>query len=331
MSPIPTQSDAAANLLGVPPVLPLVAINHRPRQCPRSASGYKNWANKSTPEQPDDLPDVLLRLRVEYVDPQYPVLDGALDEGLHRGVIRRLEAQGGEKAPGELPLRKEQGERGDERGAVEDHHDSPGEPPRGPIARDPPHGLRRRLYLREQLLLRVDGREGEVQDHRLDELAEDPDRGSRDEKRGQDEAYPRLEVERGERRERLGEAGRLPGQAADDQLDDEHEGERDGQRDGRLEGDAQHVVPERAGGLHVGEPPAEELEAAGIVEPRQGEERSGNHQDDRCAEGERGPEYGDPAREARRQEERNDEEGDEERGAEGRYRVEGHGEYEPRE
>src|SRR5882672_2638740 len=155
MSPIPTQSDAAANLLGVPPVLPLVAIKHRPRQCPRSASGYKNWANKSTPEQPDDLPDVFLRLRVEDVDPQYPVLDGALDEGLHRGVIRRLEAQGGEKAPGELPLGQEQGERGDERDAVEHHHDPPGEPPRGPIARDPPHGLRRRLYLREQLLPRV--------------------------------------------------------------------------------------------------------------------------------------------------------------------------------
>src|SRR6266849_1022640 len=105
ISAMPTQSDAAANLLRVPPVLPLVAIKHRPRRCPRSASGYKNWANKSTPEQPDDLADVVLRLRVEDVDPEDPVLDGVLDEDLHRGARRRLDAQGGEHVPGELHLR----------------------------------------------------------------------------------------------------------------------------------------------------------------------------------------------------------------------------------
>jgi hypothetical protein len=62
MSPIPTQSEAPANLLGLLVVLSLVAITHRPLSRARSPSGYKRWANKSTPEQPDYLPDVVLRL-----------------------------------------------------------------------------------------------------------------------------------------------------------------------------------------------------------------------------------------------------------------------------
>src|SRR5437879_3758600 len=99
ISPMPTQSEAAANLLGVPPVLPLVAIKHLPRRCPRSAFGYKNRANKSTPQQPDYLADVVLRLGKEDVVPPGHVLEGVLDEDLHRGVRGRLEAQCGEEVP----------------------------------------------------------------------------------------------------------------------------------------------------------------------------------------------------------------------------------------
>src|SRR5207253_1260161 len=94
---------------------------------------------------------------------------------------------------------------------------------------------------------------------------------------------------------------------------------------------AQQVVTERTRGLDDGEPPSEQLEAAGVVEPRQGEEGRGYHEDDRRAEVERRPEEGDPAPDARRQEERDDEEGDEDGRAERRDRVEGGREDGPRE
>src|SRR6266513_109295 len=129
ISPMPTQSEAAANLLGVPLVLPLVAIKQLPRRFPRSGLAYKNRANKSTPKQPDYLADVVLRLGEEDVDPPDHVLERVLYEDLHRGVRGRLDAQGGEEVPRELPPRQQHSEGPDERGTVKDHHDSPGEPP----------------------------------------------------------------------------------------------------------------------------------------------------------------------------------------------------------
>src|SRR6267143_6978915 len=216
ISAMPTHSEAAANLLGLPVPLPVVAIKHPPPKFARSVPGYKNRANKSTPEKPDYRADGVLRLGENDVDPRHAVLGGALDEHFGGGRRGRSNAEDGQEVMGELPPRQEQGEGRDERGAVGDHHDPPGEPPRGPVAHDLPDRLRRRLYLREQLLPRVRGGEGEVQDHGLDELAQDPDRGSRDEQRGEDEADSRLEVERSQRRERLGEASRLAPQAAYD-------------------------------------------------------------------------------------------------------------------
>src|SRR3989442_13510135 len=107
ISAMPTQSEAAANLLGVAAPPPLVAIKHRPRHRHRSASGYKNWANKSTPEQPDYRAEVVLRLGEEDVDPRDHVLHGVLHEGLHGGTRWGLDAERGEEVPGELPPRQQ--------------------------------------------------------------------------------------------------------------------------------------------------------------------------------------------------------------------------------
>ena len=167
-----------------------------------------------------------------------------------------VEVEGGEEVAGELPPREEDGQGRDEPHAVGDRQEAPGEPSRGPVARDLPDALGRRLYLREQLLLRVGGVQGEVEYHGLEELAHDPDRGARDEERGEDDADARLEVERGERREGRGEARRLRPEVADDRLHEDHEGEGGRERERRLEGEPEHVVAERAGGGDVGTPPA---------------------------------------------------------------------------
>src|ERR1700733_6071014 len=109
MRAMPTQREAAANLLGLPPALPpplspLVAINHQPSPVVRlsSGSGYKKWAKRSTPQQRDDLAYVGLRPGEEDVDRHDKVVGRILDQELGPAGRGRPQGDGGEEVADEL-------------------------------------------------------------------------------------------------------------------------------------------------------------------------------------------------------------------------------------